>query len=68
MARSVLQANKENHVSVKSHILETRKKWMKCYCPKKTNETVQLTNKIVKYIEVGDRWWPEHVSHTGGRH
>ena len=25
-------------------------------CPKKTNETVQLTNKIVKYIEVGDRW------------
>ena len=43
MARSVLQANKENHESVKSHILETRKKLMKCYCPKKTNE-------------VDDRW------------
>ena len=25
---------------------------------------IKLTNK---YIEVGDSWWPEHVSHTRGR-
>ena len=38
-------------ISLKTPFIQTTP-----YCPKKTNETVQLTNKIVKYIEVGDRW------------
>ena len=68
MAGSVLLANKENHIKGQNSLFGNWKETNEMfYCLKKPNEMDKLTNKIVKYIEVSESRWPEHVSHTRGR-